>query len=279
MGNLIKLIQKYFTFILFILLEVFCFSIIVKNNAYHKVAFINKSNSVSNSFYAFRYQITSFISLRQVNDSIAKMNASLLSQWANQRKPEPPDTGVAVLNSPYFDFIPAIITRNSISQTRNFIYINKGRLDGIENDMGVISEHGPVGKVVNITNHYACVRSFLHRDNSIAVKVKNTHYFGSIVWEGKDIRVARLEDIPKHIKVKKGDTVMTSGYSSFFPEDLPVGRIIKFENNPTNNFADAQVLLFNDFGNMHHVYVIKNLRKKEIDSLDIKTTDLTKTDE
>lgn len=279
MGNLIKLIQKYFTFILFIFLEIFCFSVIVKNNTYHKVAFINKSNSVSNSFYAFRHEISSFVALRQVNDSLAKMNASLLAQWANQPRREPLDTGHTILNSSYFDIIPAIITRNSISQTRNFIYINKGRLDGIEMDMGIITEHGPVGKVVNVTNHYACARSFLHRDNSIAVKVKNTHYFGSIVWEGKDIRVARLEDIPKHIKVKKGDTVMTSGYSSFFPEDLPVGRIIKFENNQTNNFADAQVVLFNDFGNLHHVYVIKNLRKKEIDSLDIKTNELTKTDE
>ena len=279
MGNLINLIQKYFTLILFLTLELFCFLFIVKNNAYHKVAFINKSNHISNNFYNFKYQITSFIALKKVNDSITKMNAALLSQLANNRVSLKIDTNVELLHAVRFSFIPAIIIRNSISETRNFIFLNKGRMDGIQIDMGVISENGPVGKVVNVTNHYACVRSFLHRDNSIAIKVKNTHYFGSIVWEGKDIHLAKLEDIPKHIKVKKGDTILTSGYSSYFPEDLPVGRIIKFANNPKNNFADAQIELFNDFGNIHHVYVIKNFQKKEIDTLDKNIIELNKLDE
>lgn len=279
MGNLIKLIQKYFTLILFLSLELFNFTVIVKNNTYHQVAFVNKANYFTNTFYDYRSQVASFVALKKVNDSISQFNAALLSSLMNNRVMQRIDTNVEMLHVAQFNFIPAMVTRNSITESRNFIYLNKGRMDGIAVDMGVINEKGPIGKVVNVTNHFACVRSFLHRENAIAVKVKNTHYFGSIVWEGKDIRIAKLEDIPKHVKVKIGDTILTSGYSSYFPEDLPVGRIIKFDNTPKNNFADAQVLLFNDFGNLHHVFVIQNFRKKEIDSLDILVKEMNKSDE
>lgn len=279
MGNLIKLIQKYFTVILFLILELFNFSIIVKNNTYHQVAFINKANGITNTYYDYRSQVASFVALKKVNDSISRFNAVLLTSLMNNRLMQKADTNLAIMHVAQFNFIPAMVTRNSITEARNFIYLNKGRMDGIAVDMGVISEKGPIGKVVSVTNHFACVRSFLHRENAIAVKVKNTHYFGSIVWEGKDIRVAKLEDIPKHVKVKIGDTILTSGYSSYFPEDMPVGRIIKFDNTPKNNFADAQVLLFNDFGNLHHVFVIQNFRKKELDSLDKQVTLMNKSDE
>ncbi|MDR2848358.1 MAG: rod shape-determining protein MreC, partial [Bacteroidales bacterium] len=71
-----------------------------------------------------------------------------------------------------------------------------------------------------------------------------------------------LNEIPLHVSVEIGDTLVISGYSSSFPEGAPVGTVSNFSKKD-GNFYDIDVLLFSDFRKLFHVSVIENYMKLE----------------
>lgn len=77
-----------------------------------------------------------------------------------------------------------------------------------------------------------------------------------------------MEDIPKHVPVKVGDTLVTSGFSQLFPRNIMVGRVKTVKMEPDKNFLEITVDLSTNFGSLSYVYVVNNLKKQEILLLD-----------
>jgi rod shape-determining protein MreC len=283
MGNILKILSKYLTLIVFFILEIIAIVFIVQNNKYHRVAYINKANQITGDVNTKRNDFISYLYLRSYNDTLAMTNATALKDLFNAKntisklnlEADTNNNSSLHIDSKY-EIIPAVILKNSITQKRNYIFINKGKLEGVEKGMGVISENGPIGMVVNVTDHYAVVMSVLHSESAVSAQINHTKYFGNIAWNQGDIRIATLEEIPKHVKIKVGDTLLTSPYSSSYPEGILIGKVLKYNNEASSNHAEAKVLLFNDFSNLHHVYVIKNNEKKEIEKLEAMEEDLNK---
>ena len=73
----------------------------------------------------------------------------------------------------------------------------------------------------------------------------------------------QLQDIPKHAKLSIGDTIVTSGYSNIFPENIKIGTIISYESEGNTNFLNISVKLFTDFTNIDFVYIVDTLFKSE----------------
>ena len=96
--------------------------------------------------------------------------------------------------------------------------------------------NGVVGIVNVVGDHSARVISLLNPKMRLSCKVKGREYFGSLVWDGKSPHEALLEEMPRHERFKKGDTIVTSGYSAVFPPDIPVGTIISHEKEHDDNF-------------------------------------------
>jgi rod shape-determining protein MreC len=105
--------------------------------------------------------------------------------------------------------------------------------------------------------------SVLHEDTKISAKVKRSGYFGVMTWNGTDARKMTLEAIPKHTKLLRGDTIITSGYSSIFPEGVVIGIIEDFKVEPGSNFYNAQVVLSADLNRIQYVYVVDDLMREE----------------
>ena len=97
--------------------------------------------------------------------------------------------------------------------------------------------------------------------------MKNSDYFGSLVWDGKSPYYAILEEMPRHVKFEKGDTIVTSGYSAVFPEGIQVGIIDEQLNSGADNFFSLKVKLLTDFTQLSNVRVLKNNMKQELDML------------
>jgi rod shape-determining protein MreC len=70
------------------------------------------------------------------------------------------------------------------------------------------------------------------------------------------------------VDLTEGDTILTSGFSSIFPEGIEVGRIESFSLEK-GNFFDIKVELFTDFQGLFHVNVIRNYRQEEQLNLEI----------
>jgi rod shape-determining protein MreC len=141
-----------------------------------------------------------------------------------------------------------------------------GRKNGVEKDMGVISADGVVGIVDRVADHFCTVTSLLNTSRSVSGKLMRTGIYGPIVWDKKDIRHVEIIDIPQHIQIHQGDTVVTSGHSLTFPEGLLIGTVESYQSDRGVSYK-VRIKLSNDFQSLYNVYVIRTDRKPELDSL------------
>ncbi len=277
MYNLLRFFIRYHLFILFVALEAFCFFLIYRNGKYQKAAYISVANGISGKVYDVYKGGADYFYLRRYSDSLVEENAYLRSQLLESKFDNRVDSGMVSDTSKRFvqtyTYITARVIRNSVNRSTNLIYLDKGRRHGITPQMGVIAPNGIVGQVIDATDDYAAVMSVLSKDFKVSARFKKNEYFGNLHWNGLSSTTAILEEIPKHVPVKEGDTVVTSGYSQMFPRNIMIGVVKKIKSHPDKTFLDVTVALSTDFGNISYVYVAKNLRKQELQQLD----SLTKT--
>ena len=138
--------------------------------------------------------------------------------------------------------------------------------------MGVITTNGILGIVENTSSNFSTVQSVLNTKSNINAKIKNTNYFGSLIWDAKEYNVVQLIDIPRLVPLVVGDTIVTGAMSSIFPENIPIGTIKKYDLNTSKSFYNIDVQLFNDMANVKNVYLVKNKNRKEIIELEANTT-------
>ena len=105
--------------------------------------------------------------------------------------------------------------------------------------------------------------SVLHEKNAVSAKIKNSGYIGSLVWELGSYREAKLNDIPNHVQLNKGDTIITSGYSAVYPEGILIGTIKEFNLAEGSNFYNITVEFTVDYKKLSHVFIVKNKQKEE----------------
>lgn len=271
MLNLIRFIQKNHFVILFIVLEVICILLLSRSQNYHKQAVANTTNNMVGKIYEWGSDVGTYFSLRKTNIQLAEENAMLRRQLAIVNDTTH-STYLIENKDTIYEYIPAEVVNNSINQEQNYILINKGSDDGIAPDMCVISPEGIVGVVLGVSSHYASIISLLHSSSKVGVRFKNNQELGTLVWKTRNYRYGVIEDIPTHLVIHQGDTVLTGPYSFIFPEDLMVGTVEELYESPSGDLNKAKIKYATNFATLRHVYVIKNLHAEEMESLREKTT-------
>ena len=267
MYNLFRFIQKHHFVILFLVLEILSIIMMTYSLDFHRQKRINTTNDLVGRFYEIEMEIGDYFRLRKINKSLAEENAALRRQLAVIT-----DTTqsyrVYVNADTIYEFIPARVVNNTVNRPNNYIMINKGRADGIEKDMGVISTDGIVGIVSDVSQHYASVISLLHGYSTISVRLKNNDdQLATLRWENTNYRYGIIDGIPTHLKPQPGDTVVTSSYSYIFPENLMAGTIVELIPSPSGTLNQAKIKFSTDFSSLKNVYVIRHTNKAELDSL------------
>jgi rod shape-determining protein MreC len=255
---------------MFLALEVISMILIVSYNNYQRVTFINSSNNLVGSIYERFSTLDDYFSLGRTNARLAAENASLRKQLqlriALQEKypVNRPDT----VDAPAYYFTSAKVISNSVNKQFNYISLNKGSRHGIKPDMGIIDADGVVGVITSVSANYSTGLSLLNRRLSIPAKITKNNYFGALVWDGEHYNTADLKEIPFHIMVNVGDTVVTSGYSNIFPEGIMIGTIKKFDVESGTNFYNIKVELSTNFKALKYVEVVKNTKRAELIKLE-----------
>jgi rod shape-determining protein MreC len=264
MRNLLRFIISYHFFFLFLLLETVSVILIVQYNNYQKVQFLNFTKSLQGSYYEISGGIREYLSLRQVNRDMYMENTLLRNRIdrlvRNQEFTANP--GYDSIPQRQFFYIPARVINNSVNKQFNFITLNKGSNHGIEPEMAVIAPHGVVGVVYATSGNYSTVIPMINRNFRLSAKILKNGYFGSLSWAGKGYGKAILEEIPFHVEIEPGDTIVTSGYSAIFPEGIMVGTVDEFEAIE-GNFYTITVNIAVDYKNIQYVNVIRNLLQEE----------------
>jgi rod shape-determining protein MreC len=268
--NLVLFIRRYFNFLLFAAVEIFCLTMVFRKNPYQRSAFINSADVVFGGLYQEYNNVEYYFHLKVTNDSLVKENTYLRNELAGDFFR--PDTALKTVNDTsngrQYLYMPAKVVNNSVNTLVNTITIHRGKLQGVEPNMGVISTSGVVGIVTQVSDNYAVVMSLLHKDSRTSVKLSRTGDIGYVRWDGKNPSYGVLSDIPRSVKLYKGDSVVTSGFSILFPPDIPIGYVVATAHQPSSNFHIARIRYATDFYNLQYVYVIKNFSAQEQQKLE-----------
>ncbi len=258
MHNIVQIFIRYGSHIFFVALEILCFFLIIKYNQDKRDIFINSSNYYAGRLAEQGNKVKQYLGLQQQNDSLLRENATLIEnlisiEYSSDKIPE--------YDSLYMGFgiIPAYVCNSSIHLSNNHLTLCKGSREGIRPDMGVIASHkGIIGIVRNVSENFSHVISILHSQTKISCSIKGRSGHGSLLWTSPDPQRMTLTSIPKHETVMKGDTVITSGYSTIFPKGILVGIVEKVENQAGRNSHFITVKLFNDMAGTNYAYVVSN---------------------
>ena len=266
MRNLIQFFIRQRAFFVFLFYGIISIVLLVRFNAYHQSVFFSSANEMVGTIYSVAGNVTSYFGLRDINQDLLERNGHLEKEIQILKEMLQDDknrTMVLPDSATKYDFIMAQVINNSVGQIENYITLNKGRLDGIAPQMGVVDQNGIIGIVSLVSDHYSVVISLLNTKLRLSAKVKGSDYFGSLVWDGENPQYAVMEELPRHVEFKEGDTIVTSGYSAAFPEGLPVGVVAGYNRQRNDNFYALKIQLSADFHRLNDVRVIINNQQKE----------------
>lgn len=254
-------------------MEFFAFFYIIKSNYYQQSVFINSANAFTGGIYTVQSNLTDYLALKTVNNRLAEENARLRNNQRSAFLSTNNKTFVVddTLYQQQYEYTEARVVANTTNKINNYITLNKGYNHGIRKEMGVITSLGVAGIIKDVSANFCTVTSVLHSKSKISAKIKKNNYIGTLVWEGGDYRLANLKDIPTHVKIASGDTIVTSGYSLIFPGGLMIGTVYFYDSGKNNDFYNIKIRLSTDFNKISYVYIVKSLMKPELEELKIKT--------
>ncbi len=272
MRSFFLFIQKYHFFLLFLLLEIIAVFIVINSFKDKKNAFINSSNIVSGYINQNVQNVAEYFSLKKINHSLAEENIryqNLLKSSYKSNFVQTSEVKDSVYAQQYF-YKSAKVINNSVNKSHNFITINRGEKHGIIPGMAVVSSNGVVGIIKDVSKNFSLAISVLNTNLGISGKIQKNNYFGSVKWNGRNYKNINLNEIPNHVDVTIGDTIVTSGYSTIFPEGILIGTVANYQRNQGSSFYDITVDLSCDFKNLSYVYVVGNLLALEQQKLEKK---------
>lgn len=264
-----SIVQRIFIAVVFILLEVAALLMLSHNNQLQRLWIARISHGFMARTWGTTQAISDYFSLKGQNDRLALENDRLQrivrSYELAAKEADPASRPVLMDNG--FNYIPATIVKSSSNTQHNYLIIDKGSEDGVVRNSGIITSNGVIGIVDAVSPHYSYAISFLNTELFISARLGESGAIGPLAWDGTSSDGAILKEIPLQFKFEPGDTVYTSGYSSIFPPDIPIGVAgeSKIINGATN---EIKVRLFQNHKALKYVTVVGNTRAEEIEAIE-----------
>ena len=265
MQRLLDFLYQQREIAVFLGLEILSAWLLINYNNRYNASFLNSSNEVVASLTQTSNEVSNYFELSEINQQLMLENELLQEELRMLRT----ERNSFLDTVKQYQVIGAKVINNTFNRSTNFVTISAGKKDGVEAGMGVISSLGVVGQVKSVTKNFATIYSLLHPKLLVSSKVKRTDTKCTVQWEQEAYDMASLKYIPRHIKLKEGDSIVTSGFNSVFPENILVGIVDELNLEEHMTFYEAKVKLATDFTSLYHVFVIKDLLKEEKDSLQV----------
>ena len=264
-----SVVQNIMTVAVFILLEVAAALMLSHNNQLQRLWIARISHGFMAKVWGTTQGVSNYFSLKRQNDELALENErlrGLVRGYEMASKAADLDTKPVLMDNG-FDYIPATIIKSSTNTQHNYLIIDKGSEDGVARNSGVITDKGVIGIVDAVSDHYSYAISFLNTELFISARLGESGAVGPLAWDGTSSDKAILKEIPLQFKFAPGDTVYTSGYSTIFPPDIPIGVTgdSKIINGATN---EIEVDLFQNHKALKYVTIVANRKAAEIEAIE-----------
>lgn len=282
MDKLLEFLHKYRHWFVFLILETIALVTYLSGSLYSRSLGWYATSAVFGRVNELMTEGWSYVGLRPRNEELLRENARLRTAYTLlARQMQDAEAHGLLPRLHATDSLPidpsaVIIARvvNRVTHTSEVYYtINKGRRDGIETDMGVMSASGVVGAVMAVSDHYALVIPVLNPKIRLACTLLGQEVSGTLTASSSpNANEAILSNVPPHAHPQIGDTITTSGYSYLFPEGMMVGTIADSVparlKGSAGTFANYPVHLSTDFQGLRYVYVIREKPTHEVRALE-----------
>jgi rod shape-determining protein MreC len=281
MNTFLQLLNRVNSRVLFFGLLFVSLFLIVRNNEAQGKIFLNSAGRVTGFFGSGATAIGSYFNLRRENEKLQHEISVLRGQLAKDQYNTQVniDTLQRVLDSTriqIYKYIEATVVNNSVDKPKNYLTLNRGRHHGVKENMGVITADGVLGVVRYVSKYYCIVMSVLHTDSRVSAQIRGVDkgFYGSLVWRGKDPRFMQLIDIPKHNKISaKEDVVETTGFSTYYPPGVTIGKVFYHSIPPGSSNHLIQVKLNTNMANVRYAQIVVNVHADEINQLEARAKD------
>lgn len=264
-----SVVRNILTVAVFIILEIASVLMLSRNNQIQRLWIARISHGFMARTWGASQSVSNYFSLKRQNDELALENDRLqkLVRGYELASREADPASKPVLADNGFNYIPATIIKSSTNTQHNYLIIDKGSEDGVTRNSGIITDKGVIGIVDAVSSHYSYAISFLNTELFISARLGNSGAVGPLAWDGTGSDRAILKEIPLQFKFAPGDTVYTSGYSTIFPPDIPIGVAgeSKIINGATN---EIKVDLFQNHKALKYVTIVSNTRAAEIEAIE-----------
>lgn len=281
MNTFLQLLNRVNHRILFSVLFVLSLFLIVQNNEAQGKIFWNSAGKITGFFGSGANAIQSYFNLRRENEKLQHEISVLRGQLGKDQynNQVSTDTLQRVIDSTrvqIYKYIEATVVNNSVDKPKNYLTLNRGSKHGVRLNMGVITTNGVLGVVRYVSEHYCVVMSILHTNSRVSAQIRGVDkgFYGSLVWNGKDPRFVQLVDIPKHNKISsKDDVVETTGFSTYYPPGVAIGKVFYHSIPPGSSNHLIQVKLYTNMNNVRYAQIVVNEHADEINQLEARAKD------
>jgi rod shape-determining protein MreC len=276
MRNIFLFIRRYFNFLSFLALQALALSFLFRYNKFHEAAFAGVANEITGRVNEQYNTVDYYFKLKKANENLVKENVAL-RELLRSNYQSPDTTQKLIVDSIRVDSLKpfqryvyreAKVVGSFITTQTNFITIHRGSSQGVRPDMAVIGPNGVVGRVVNTSANYSTVMTMISRQFKVDGKLKNSGERGSIGWDGQNPSIVQMRNIPKSVKIQKGDSVLTSELSSIFPPNILIGTVDSVMNDPSTNFYNLRLKTGTNFSTVQFVYIVQNTQLEEQQKLE-----------
>ena len=276
MRNIFLFIHRYSNFLLFTLLQALSVYFIIHYSKYHEAAFGNFANQFTGRINDRYNSVEKYFQLKRTNDSLVAANERLYNKLkADFELPEKVSRTFidtfridSLLHYRTYTYIGCKVVSNSVVAQNNYLILSKGEKQGLKVNRGIVDQNNAVvGKITEVTPDYAVVMSLLHKDSRISGKLLHTGETGTVTWDGEQPNFITLTGIAKSVRVVKGDSVITSGYSTTFPKGLLIGRVEAIYKESSTNNLRIKLRTAANFYNIQYAYMIDNIHTDPVKDL------------
>ncbi|MEO7522476.1 MAG: rod shape-determining protein MreC [Ferruginibacter sp.] len=276
MRNIFLFVRRYFNFLIFLALQVISIYFIIHYSMYHNAAFGNIANKFTGRVNIQYSNIERYFRLKKTNDSLVKANEALYNKLKVDY--ELPDTitrsGIdsimvdSIMKFRKYTYLATRVVSNSVAAQNNYIVLSRGKSTNLKVGMGIVDPNNAVvGITIDVTDDFAVVMSLLHKDSHISGKLLKSGETGTLSWDGKEPNIVNLANVPKSAKIAKGDSVITSGFSTSFPKGMMIGTVeAVYKEVSTSNFK-IKLRTSANFYNLQYVYAIDNSQQEAINQI------------
>lgn len=272
MRKLFKFLRKFRDFLIFFVLQIIVLGFFFNSRNYHKSQLFNSSSELIAWFVEKKHNITKHFDLEETNANLMQELAALRSMLP-QNYYQLQDRIFYINDTLYkqqYEYVPAEVINSTSTKRDNYFTINKGRLTGIKEGMGVMSGDGIVGFVFDVSEHFSIVKTVLSDNINIPVKLKKNNEHWLLKWDGNDNEIAQVNGVNRDIDIAVGDTVVTRAGRGMFPSGVIVGVVDELISQDGKQTWDVNIRLATDFTSVTYVYVIKNLLQEEQTQLELR---------